>query len=97
MGNNIPVVTSFGGDVDVLVQNINTLIINPLLALLFAVGLLVFLWGMVEFLFGVSQGSDKKEDGKQHMLWGVIGMFIMVAAMAIIRLILNTFGLDIPQ
>jgi len=51
----------------------------------------------VEFLFGVSQGSDKKEDGKQHMLWGVIGMFIMVAAMAIIRLILNTFGLDIPQ
>lgn len=89
-------ITSFGGDVNVLVGRINAVIIDPLLALLFAAGLLVFLWGLLEFLMGVSAGSEKKDDGKRHMLWGIIGMFIMVASAAIIRIIMNTFGFESP-
>ena len=90
-------ITSFSGDVNVLVSRINAVIIDPLLALLFAAGLVVFLWGIVEFLMGVSAGSEKKDDGKQHMLWGIVGMFIMVAAAAIIRIITNTFGFELGR
>lgn len=96
-GRDIEPITSFNGDVNVLVSRITTVIIDPLLALLFAAGLLVFLWGVVQFLIGVNEESDKKEEGKQHMLWGIIGMFIMVAALAIIRLVTSTFGLSIPR
>lgn len=92
----VPIVTSFNGSVSVLVERINAVIIDPLLALIFAAGLVVFLWGTVEFLWGISAGSEKKDDGKRHMLWGVIGMFIMVASTAIIRIIMNTFGLTNP-
>jgi hypothetical protein len=86
--------SSFNGDVNVLVGRINAVIIDPLLALLFAAGLVVFLWGLVQFLMGLSAGSEKTEEGKQHMLWGIVGMFIMVAAAAIIRIITNTFGFE---
>ena len=90
-------ITSFSGDVNVLVSRINAVIIDPLLALLFAAGLVVFLWGIVEFLMGISAGSEKKDDGKQHMFWGIVGMFIMVAAAAIIRIIINTFGFELGR
>jgi len=68
-----------------LVNAITSNILNPLLALIFAVGLLVFMWGVVEFIIGMNvYDGDKKESGKQHMLWGIIGMFIMVTAWAIL-------------
>lgn len=80
-------------EVGKLVEAITNAIINPLIALLFSAGLLVFVWGLVQFLMGVNEESDKKEDGKRHMLWGVVGMFIMVAAGAIINVVANTFSL----
>jgi len=67
-------------------------IINPLLALIFAAGLLVFVWGVVEFMWGMSTEAGKKDEGKQHMLWGLVGMFVMVAAYAIIKIIASTLG-----
>ena len=61
---------------------------------MFGVALLVFAWGVVEFLWGLSSGSENKEQGKQHMLWGIIGLVIMVGAYAIIQLVLGTFGVQ---
>jgi hypothetical protein len=75
-----------------LAIRISEVIINPILALAFAVALLVFIWGIVQFIWGLSNEAGDKEEGKQHMLWGIIGMFIMVAAWAILGLIGNTVG-----
>lgn len=72
-------------------------IINPLLLLLFAVGLLVFVFGVVEFLYGLNSHSDARENGKKHMLWGLVGMLIMVVAYSIVRLIIDTVGGDVPR
>lgn len=78
-----------------MVDKIATVLINPLLLLLFAVGLLVFIFGIVEFLVnlnksGKNTGIDK---GRKHILYGLIGMFVMVAAYAIVGIIVNTFPL----
>jgi hypothetical protein len=63
-------------------------IVYPLIALLIAVGLVLFLYGLVEYLAGLGADiGDGKERGRKHMLWGIIGMFIMVAAYAILSLI----------
>jgi len=74
------------------VSTLDRVIINPLVALLFAVAVLVFAWGIVEFMAGLSSGSNQQEQGRQHMLWGIIGFVIMLGAYAIITLALNTFG-----
>ncbi|MEK7613184.1 MAG: hypothetical protein AAB449_03505 [Patescibacteria group bacterium] len=72
-------------------------VLNPLAALLFGVALIVFIWGLVEFLWGLSTDTEGKEDGKRHMLWGIIGMFVMIAAGTIIKIIANTITVPLPR
>ncbi len=79
-----------------IILKINYYILNPLIWLLFAVALVVFLWGVVEFLRERDANSQKANDGKQHLLWGLVGMFIMVSAFAIMNLIKSIIGSNIP-
>lgn len=83
--------------VSTLVARITTAIIDPLIALIFAAGFLVFAWGVVQFMLGLANDTEAKNDGKKHMLWGVIGMAIMMSALGILRVIANTFGLSLQQ
>ncbi len=77
-------------------QKVVDLIINPAVLVIFSAGLLVFVWGLVQFLKSLNEGgSGKSEEGKQHMLWGIVGMFIMVSVFGIIALISNTLGLGV--
>jgi len=81
-------------DITTLVNRVTTVIVNPLLILLFAAALLYFVWGVVRFLWALNTGGKDTKAGKQHMLWGLIGMFIMAAAAGILNLIegtVNTF------
>ena len=68
------------------------LIINPLIDLLFALAIVYFLYGVVEFLAN-QENEEKKTSGKSHMLWGVIGITIMLGVWAILGIIINTFGI----
>ena len=70
------------------------IILNPAIGVVFALGLFLFVWGLVQFLRALSMGG-KTDEGKQHMLYGIIGMFIMVSVYGIISLLSNTFGLGI--
>lgn len=76
-------------------DNLITYILNPLILLIFSFGFLVFLWGLLEFLNNGANPS-KSNEGKEHMIWGVVGMFVMVSVAGIINLIVSTFGLTLP-
>ena len=73
-----------------IVSALVTNIINPALLLLSGVALLVFVWGIVKFLLALSQGEKGTNEGKAHMLWGVVGMFIIVTAFGIFSLLSST-------
>jgi succinate dehydrogenase/fumarate reductase cytochrome b subunit len=75
------------------VGKVNTLIVNPLIVLMFAAALMYFLYGVFQFIVNADQSEDR-ETGKQHMLWGIIGMFLMFAVFALLRIIQNTVGGD---
>lgn len=77
-----------------LAQNIANVVVNPLIALLFAVGLLVFVLGIVEYIFGLSSNSESRENGKRHMLWGIVGMFVMAGSWSIFKLIVSVLGAE---
>ena len=79
-----------------LVGDIGRVIINPLLALIFGAGLLVFTWGLVQYLYALNVKGEQDQDAKKHMLWGIVGMFIMAAAFTIIKIIANTIGAPLP-
>lgn len=71
-----------------LISSINQKILNPIIGLMFGLALVVFLYGVIEFIAG-SANEEKRKIGKQHMLWGIIGLFIMVSVFGIINLILT--------
>jgi hypothetical protein len=75
-----------------LIGRFVTYIIDPAILLIFSAGFLVFMWGMVQFLINVDNAT-KREEGKQHMIWGVIGMLIMISVYGILALLDNTFQL----
>ncbi len=77
-------------DITTFLNKINSLILNPIITLAFVVALLVFFWGIAQFIR--TETADKgREEGKKKILYGLLGMFIMFSAYGIIGLILDTF------
>lgn len=77
-----------------LVSRFVSVILNPTIALLFGIALVVFLWGVAKFIWASADNEGDREEGRRHMIWGIVGMFIMVAALGIISIVTNTFGIQ---
>ena len=77
--------TAFGQTVNPIITHI----VYPIVALLFAVAVIAFVYGVLQI---VLKGDDEeaRKQGKSSILYGSIGMFIMVSAWGIIYLISNT-------
>jgi uncharacterized membrane protein YbhN (UPF0104 family) len=67
-------------------------VVNPIIKLLFAVALLVFIFGAVRFVLNANSDTERTQ-GKKAMGYGVIGFFVMLSAYFIIGIIKNTFGI----
>lgn len=77
--------------VDALLKKVTDLIVTPLLTLLFAVAFIVFVWGVFQYFIYQSDSSERGT-GAQHILWGVIGMAIMLSAYGIINFVISTLN-----
>lgn len=74
-----------------LIDNILEEILNPLITLMIGIAVLYFLWGAFEFVRNADSSAERKK-GSLNMLWGALGLFIMVTAYGILNLILGTLG-----
>lgn len=83
--------SSSGAGIDKLMRSISRVILNPLILFLFALALAFFLYGVMQFILN-GDNEEKRKSGKAHILWGIIGMVIMVSVFGIMQLILNTLG-----
>ena len=81
--------TSFNG----FLYNVESMIIDPLIKLLFALAIVFFLYGVFEFLSN-QDNDEKKTTGKSHMLWGIVGITIMMGVWTILGILLNTMGIS---
>ena len=79
-------------NVNQFLSRLSSAIITPLLTLMLAVAVLVFIYGVAKFMWDLSNGGDTKE-GKSLMLYGIGGFVIMTAAYALIQMMLNTFNI----
>ena len=75
------------------VAQVNEIILYPLIALLMGLALLIFLYGCYEYI-SHSAESSARETGQMHIIWGVVGMFIMLVAYGILGIAAGTFGLQ---
>ncbi|KKS76663.1 MAG: hypothetical protein UV50_C0017G0018 [Parcubacteria group bacterium GW2011_GWB1_42_9] len=72
-----------------LIDRIENVILNPIITLLFALAVFYFLWGLMDV---VSSGDDssKRTQGRNHIMWGLVGIFIMVAVYGLMNVAINT-------
>lgn len=58
---------------------------------LFTLAIAIFVWGIIEFIVH-TDNEEKRNIGKRHLAWGIIGMFIMFSVWGIIAIIQNFIG-----
>ncbi len=65
-----------------------------LVPLIFALAFIVFLWGIFKYFF-IGGGSDEsRNEGKQFIMYSVIGFVIMLSLWGIVGIISNSLGID---
>ncbi|MDO8623870.1 MAG: hypothetical protein Q7R54_00765 [bacterium] len=68
-------------------------IINPIILLLAAGAFIAFLWGVVQFIFHAGD-ETKRTEGREAILWGLVGLVIIFGVYGILNLLTGTFNLE---
>lgn len=71
-----------------IIETIN----RVLVPLIFAIAFIVFIWGIFQFFIAGAADEEKRKQGKQFILYGFIGFFLMVSIWGIVNLLVGTFG-----
>ena len=77
-------------NIDQFITKLTQVIVNPTIILLFAIATVVFLWGVLVFIQN-AESPEKRKEGSMKIMYGLIGMFIMISAFAIANILFNTF------
>lgn len=85
---------AYADGVSTLMGRINEQVINPLIMVLFSVAFVRFVIGLFTFFHAKSGngGDESIEQGKRHLMWGIVGMAIMVSVFGIMSFMTNTLG-----
>jgi hypothetical protein len=60
---------------------------------LVAIAVIYFIFNVIKFV--VAKGGEDSKAAKDHMIWGLIGLFVILAFWGIIALISNTLGVGL--
>ncbi|HVU06375.1 MAG TPA: hypothetical protein VHE10_01075 [Candidatus Paceibacterota bacterium] len=74
-----------------IVQKLFSLVVDPLIQLIFAAAVVYFLWGVFKYIQAADDPDERIQGGK-HIIWSVIGLFIMISVWGIIAVIKRTIG-----
>lgn len=67
-------------------------IIAAIIPVIIGLALLVFLFGVFKYV--ISSDEDAKTKGRDFMIWGIIGLFVMTAVWGLVGLLDDTLNLD---
>ena len=69
-----------------------------IIPLIFVIAFILFLRGVLMFMYN-ADNEKKKEDSKRLMIYGVIGLVVMVGVWGIVKIVNTTFGFGntVPQ
>jgi len=81
--------SGLSGVVAPYINNIFVVIFNPLIMLMFFIAFVFFAFGIIKMLANPGD-ENKRSEGKSHILWGIVGMTIMLTVYGIISLIGGT-------
>mgnify|MGYP003395932406 CR=1 FL=1 len=67
--------------------------ISALIPIMFGLAIIFFFWGLIQFLRAA--GDPKaKETGRNHMIWGIIAIAVMLSIYGLADWLRNLFGIE---
>ena len=66
-------------------------ILNAVIPVLIALGVVYFVWGVISYV--VSSDEEAKTTGRNRMIWGIIGLAVIIGLWGLVNILKNTFGL----
>lgn len=76
---------------DSLIAKFETQIINPIITLLTLAAFVLFVWGIVQYIQNAAD-EEKRKQGVQNIIWGIVGLLVMFGAFAIVAILKNVVG-----
>ena len=79
-------------------NRLNSLVLNPIIYLLFAVSFVYFIISVIRFLATDAEDrGGKRIEARNSIIWGIVGMLIMFSVYGIIRFVLDSFGIPVTD
>lgn len=66
-------------------------LISKVIPILISISVIVFVWGV--FRYVIADGEDR-EKSRNVMMYGIIGLFVMVSVWGLVAVVTNTFNLE---
>ncbi len=70
-------------------------ILNAIIPLLITAGVIFFVLGIVQYV--IADDEEAKKKGKDRMLYGIIGLFVIVTFWGLVTVLQNTLGISAPS
>lgn len=86
-----PVITFAITRIQDIVINIGN-IISLATPIVVALALLFFFVGLAKYILNTGD-EEKKADGRNIMIWGIIALFVMVSVWGLVEVVANTFNI----
>ncbi len=65
-------------------------LVNQILPLIIAIAVVYFIWQV--FTYAIAANEEDKGKAKTHMIWGIVGIFVMVSVWGLVGILVSTFG-----
>jgi Na+/proline symporter len=72
-----------------------SLILNRIIPVLIILAVIIFVWGVIMYV--VSSEEEAKKKGRQRMIWGLIGLVVIVGMWGLVAMVRNSLGIDNNQ
>ena len=67
-------------------------LLNKIIPVLIVLGVVYFVWGVISYV--ISSDEEAKKAGKNRMIWGIIGLVVIVGMWGLVSIVTSTFGLS---
>ena len=70
-------------------------ILNVVIPVLIVLAVIYFIWGVITYVVGGDEEAKKK--GRDKIIFGIIGLAVIVAVWGLVKILTNTFGINTTQ
>jgi hypothetical protein len=67
-------------------------VLNFAIPVLVTLAMVYFVWGVVTYV--IASDEEAKSTGRNRMIWGIIGLVVIVGVWGLVSILANTFGLN---